>query len=44
VVTASLSERSPAHLPIGRCRLFDPWCIAVCVHRTRDVRASCVAN
>jgi hypothetical protein len=39
MVTASLSERSPAHLPMGKCRPTHTSCIAVYARRRRDVRA-----
>ena len=44
VVTASLSERSPAHLPTDKCQPIRRSCTAVYAHRTRDVREESIAN
>ena len=43
-VTASLSERSPAHLPTGKCQLTRKSCTVVYAHRTRDAHEESIAN
>ena len=43
-VTASSSERSPAHLLTDKCQPIRRSCTAVCAHRTRDARAESIAN
>ena len=43
-VTASLSGRSPAHLPTDKCRPTHKSCTAVYARRTRGAREESIAN